>query len=237
MSSRVFQELRHTDVARLGELVDQLSGGRQASGEVDGGGSDNGGGADGEPDENSTAGAAEPAAAAAAAAQAAGPSAAGDSVRRRSNGSSRSNSTRASAGGGGSGSRSGGTEVDEYAANKDPARRAPPDMPLWNSVLDKMRLTSEQLESYAEVSKHFYEGQSARTSVQAPEALCWTSCGSRPGAAAVLRRGASHSASKKSQTLNWYPALQSGVRRDAANARAAEGVCGGKINVVEFCHL
>lgn len=38
-----------------------------------------------------------------------------------------------------------------YTANKDPARRAPPDRALWRRVLNVMRLSSEQLEAFAEV--------------------------------------------------------------------------------------
>ena len=45
-----------------------------------------------------------------------------------------------------------------YAANKDPARRAPPDQALWKRVLDAMQLTPEQLEAFAEV-QHWHLGE------------------------------------------------------------------------------
>jgi hypothetical protein len=40
-----------------------------------------------------------------------------------------------------------------YAANKELARRAPPDQAVWKRVLEAMQLTPEQLEALAEVRR------------------------------------------------------------------------------------
>jgi hypothetical protein len=100
MSWRVYQELRHTDIARLGELVDQLTAGQPDS-TADAKGAAADAAQDAQPDT------ASPTAAAAAAAEEPGQEADSgqapfDSVRTRSKGSSRSASTRASRQSGGS---------------------------------------------------------------------------------------------------------------------------------------
>lgn len=41
-----------------------------------------------------------------------------------------------------------------YTANKDLARRAPPDQAVWKRVLEAMQLTPEQLEALAEVQQN-----------------------------------------------------------------------------------
>ena len=98
MSWKVYQELRHTDVARLGELVDQLTTGQPES--AAGGDRPDAEGAE------SAANAAQEAQPAAASDQPDreqdGSQAAMDSVRTRSKGSSRSTSTHGSRQSGGS---------------------------------------------------------------------------------------------------------------------------------------
>lgn len=125
------------DVNRLGELVDHLLLGEQTDGDA-GGTGDNG---DGDPvaAEHTAAAAADPPA-----------TSSGSPVHAdaRSKGSSGSGSRKT---GSRSGGASGNPDVDEYATDKDPARRDPPDAALWNRVLDAMQLTPTQLEALAEV--------------------------------------------------------------------------------------
>lgn len=126
LSTRVFQELRATDMHELGKLVDALPAAQRSnSGGGTGGGSPDATG--GQPAAGS--GSAESGGNAAAAAEIEAVAAAGAAVLATE------------------------TAVDEYATGKEAARRPLPDLELWERVLDAMALSDEQLEAYAEVQK------------------------------------------------------------------------------------